>query len=285
MSVVQTLRSQDSAAPTPSRAVPARAAGETSTPSAVTTVTTSTCAAPPMAHRGHAWGVPTENTLGAFRWAASKGAPWFETDIRWTKDGAAVAMHDRSLRRTTDRWGYVDRRTAAYVKGARTPDGQHPPYLTQVLRVARETGTNVSLEMKPYATAAQVDLLVRRIRQFDMTERVLVTAWGRHNIVMVEKRAPAIRTGHYDSPGRWGDMVARGVPWDYYIPGYASITASRIRTAHRHGIRIVAPSAVHDDSSGSLEDQWQKLNVWGADMILTNRAPRYLWWAGERTMC
>ncbi len=53
-----------------------------------------------IAHRG-ASGQAPENTLAAFRRAAEIGVRHIETDLRITKDGRVVAMHDASLLRTT----------------------------------------------------------------------------------------------------------------------------------------------------------------------------------------
>lgn len=54
-----------------------------------------------IAHRGASCYAP-ENTVPAFVAARECGATMVELDLRQTADGAFVAMHDASLRRTTD---------------------------------------------------------------------------------------------------------------------------------------------------------------------------------------
>ncbi|MGG5257557.1 glycerophosphodiester phosphodiesterase [Phycicoccus avicenniae] len=54
-----------------------------------------------VAHRGSAAGAP-ENTLAAVRLALEHGADVVETDVRRTRDGVLVVLHDESLARTTD---------------------------------------------------------------------------------------------------------------------------------------------------------------------------------------
>lgn len=54
-----------------------------------------------VAHRGDRVHHP-ENTLAAFRAAAEIGAPMQEFDVRVTRDGALVCIHDTTLDRTTD---------------------------------------------------------------------------------------------------------------------------------------------------------------------------------------
>lgn len=54
-----------------------------------------------IAHRG-ASGERPEHTLGAYRLALEQGADYIEPDLRLTKDGVLIALHDSSLNRTTD---------------------------------------------------------------------------------------------------------------------------------------------------------------------------------------
>lgn len=74
-------------------------------------------ARPVIAHRGASGRAP-ENTLQAFELAAKEGADAFELDVRLSRDGAPVVIHDANLDRTTDRTGpvragtLVDLRTA-----------------------------------------------------------------------------------------------------------------------------------------------------------------------------
>jgi len=59
-----------------------------------------------VAHRG-ASSLAPENTLAAIRKAAELGSAMVEFDVRQTKDGVVVLMHDANLRRTTNGKGRV----------------------------------------------------------------------------------------------------------------------------------------------------------------------------------
>ena len=54
-----------------------------------------------IAHRGEPLG-RRENTLGAFAAAVGLGADWVELDLRRTRDGEIVVLHDQTLERL---WG------------------------------------------------------------------------------------------------------------------------------------------------------------------------------------
>ncbi len=54
-----------------------------------------------IAHRGDPFAA-RENTLPAFAAAAAGGADWVELDLRRTRDGEIVVLHDQTLERL---WG------------------------------------------------------------------------------------------------------------------------------------------------------------------------------------
>ncbi len=54
-----------------------------------------------IAHRGTTFWAP-EETEAAMRWARNIGADYLELDLQRTRDGYLIALHDESLRRTTN---------------------------------------------------------------------------------------------------------------------------------------------------------------------------------------
>ncbi|CAM4420285.1 glycerophosphodiester phosphodiesterase [Paenibacillus alkaliterrae] len=59
-----------------------------------------------IAHRG-ASGYAPENTMAAFELAERLGADFIELDVRMSKDGELVVIHDKSVDRTTNKTGFV----------------------------------------------------------------------------------------------------------------------------------------------------------------------------------
>ncbi|HEY2675254.1 MAG TPA: glycerophosphodiester phosphodiesterase family protein [Rugosimonospora sp.] len=65
-----------------------------------------------FAHRGSSEALP-EHTLGAYLRAVDEGADGLECDVRLTRDGHLVCLHDRRLERTSNGRGVVSEHTLA----------------------------------------------------------------------------------------------------------------------------------------------------------------------------
>ncbi len=68
-----------------------------------------------IAHRG-ASGYAPENTMVAFERAVALGATEVETDVGFTRDGALILFHDKTLERTTNGTGLPEEFTLADLK-------------------------------------------------------------------------------------------------------------------------------------------------------------------------
>jgi glycerophosphoryl diester phosphodiesterase len=102
-----------------------------------------------FAHRGGAHEFE-ENTMAAFRGTYEKGLRGFETDVRMTKDGELVILHDDSLDRTHNATGPVEHKTAAELRNVTTKKGgERFLFLEDLLKyLADKPGVYLELEMK-----------------------------------------------------------------------------------------------------------------------------------------
>jgi len=102
-----------------------------------------------FAHRGGAHEFE-ENTMDAFRASYAAGIRGFETDVRITKDGELVILHDDSLERTHHATGPVEHKTAAELREIKTKgSGQDFLFLDELLDfLADKPGFYLELEMK-----------------------------------------------------------------------------------------------------------------------------------------
>lgn len=126
-----------------------------------------------MAHRGGAHEFE-ENTMAAFRASYEKGIRGFETDIRMTKDGVLVILHDDTLDRTYNAAGPVEEKTAAELKEIVSKKGQRFLFLEEFLDYfADKPGVYIELEMKVSNKTLYPD---ERIGQFCRTLHQLAEA-------------------------------------------------------------------------------------------------------------
>src|SRR5262245_29247221 len=88
-----------------------------------------------VAHRGASSTRP-ENTLASFEEAIALGAQIVELDIRLSRDGVPVVMHDPVVDRTTDGTGFVHELTAAEIASLRVGKEERVPTFAEVLEVA-----------------------------------------------------------------------------------------------------------------------------------------------------
>ena len=80
-----------------------------------------------IAHRGGLVPDYPENTLTAFRKTIETGAEVIEIDLRSTKDGEIVVLHDSTIDRTTDGRGPVAETTLGELKTLDAGKGERVP--------------------------------------------------------------------------------------------------------------------------------------------------------------
>jgi glycerophosphoryl diester phosphodiesterase len=146
------------------------------------------CQVRPYAHRGTFVGaVHTENTVPAFREVIRAGGTGLETDLRVTKDGHFVFMHDVDVNRTTTGTGNVADLTLRQIQRIKTNDGGHIPTLKEALLAVRHYDVSMFIEVKKSALWND-DSLMRMamvIRRSGMTDRVLLNAGSLSQVDLV----------------------------------------------------------------------------------------------------
>lgn len=128
-----------------------------------------------IAHRGGARIFP-EDTLLAFRRAISLGCDYVEIDVRTTRDGKIVVIHDRRVDHTTNGTREVRQLTLkqirqldAGVKFSPLYRGERVPTLEEVFEVCRGK-VNVYIDLKD----ASPEAIIPIIRRYQMERQVLI---------------------------------------------------------------------------------------------------------------
>lgn len=121
-----------------------------------------------IAHRGDHAHVP-ENTIAAYQQAIACGADYVEVDLRTTKDGHLVVMHDATVNRMTNGEGKVKNLTYDEIKKLFIKSKDHKRYhisdFKSVLKTCKDH-INIYLDFKD-ADVSQTYALIKKIGMQD----------------------------------------------------------------------------------------------------------------------
>lgn len=155
--------------------------------------------------------------MSAFSLALDQGADGIELDVKLTKDGEAVALHDQTLGRTTNGHGSLSdctldevKRLDAGVHFSPTFEGERVPRLADVLDTYGE-GTLYNIELTNYQTPLDTlpETVVDLIKARRLSNQVLISSFNPIAIVRAGRREPELLLGlliRKGQPGglRWG---------------------------------------------------------------------------------
>ena len=146
-----------------------------------------------VAHRGLEEGVP-ENTMAAFRQSVAKGVRIIELDLRTTKDGHIVIIHDATLDRTTDCSGRVANTSLITLKrcdaGWPTHPGEQVPTFAEALAFVRISPARLLLDVK----AASLDSVLHQIREHRAEAKVILGLRSTKDIARARSQLPGTTT-------------------------------------------------------------------------------------------
>ncbi|UAC48047.1 DUF1080 domain-containing protein [Bacillus aquiflavi] len=156
------------------------------------------------AHRG----VPSlapENTMVGYWKAYGLGADLIETDVRMTKDGHLVIMHDNTVNRTTNGTGAVSsltleeiRQLDAGIKFNSTFAGKKVPTFREFLQAFKGKDVVLLIELKDVGIEEKV---VEEIEQLGMTNQVLIQSFNLSSIQKIHELKQEIGIGFLYSTG------------------------------------------------------------------------------------
>lgn len=146
-----------------------------------------------VAHRGAVGPGQPENTLAAFRQAIASGAVVIEIDLRGTKDGEIVVIHDATVDRTTNGSGAVAEQTLAQLRQLDAGRGQRIPTYQEVLRLVSGTGIVLLLDIKKGGVLDR-QKVVRVTEDHDAVANVIVGPRNLEDLKAFRALNPGLRT-------------------------------------------------------------------------------------------
>ncbi|MGV9233948.1 glycerophosphodiester phosphodiesterase [Streptomyces nigra] len=211
-----------------------------------------------VAHRGDPYRV-RENTLNSLRSALALGADAVEIDVRLTRDGVPVLLHDATLRRLWELDRPLLSLSAAEVRGL-TAGGV--PTLEEALAVCE--GSRVMLDLPGTPDVRTARRIVDVVRACGAEERVYYCA-GAPAMLAVRAADPAAEialTWTTKAPPRPGLLAAVRPRWLNYR--FTLVDRALAERVHRDGLLL---SAWTPDTARSM----RRLLDAGVDSITTNR--------------
>ena len=198
-----------------------------------------------IGHRGASGHAP-ENTLAAFERAVELGAGFIETDLHLTRDAHFVAIHDRTLERTTNGRGAVRDFTLAQLRDLeaglwydRKYLGERIPTIEEILSFARNHDIVVYLELKYEAAWGMHHALVGALRNPEDAARTVVISFDPGTLADLRKLDATIMTGVLVEEPR-GDLVRASVDAGarQLCPRSTLVTSALVDEAHRSDLHI-----------------------------------------------
>jgi glycerophosphoryl diester phosphodiesterase len=164
-----------------------------------------------IAHRGGIVPGYAENTLAAYRRAIAYGVDVIEIDLRGTRDGEVIILHDETLDRTTDGTGEVTGYTLGELKQLNAGKGESIPTYAEVLELVAGTGVKLLLDIKvsPVLDRGKV---VRLTENHDAVLDVIVGVRTVDDLRQFRQLNPNIRAlGFIRRPEDIDDFVTAGI--------------------------------------------------------------------------
>lgn len=222
-----------------------------------------------VGHRGAA-GYAPENTLLSFAKAIELGCHAVEFDVRLSRDGVAVVIHDAKVNRVTNGHGKVSRMTWAELRALRCPLNQNLPTLEEVVALCKGQA-KMFIEIKAAKAARPV---VETIRAHKLEQEVVVLSFNARVLKHVKKLEPRLRVCllYYRKPLRLWSLV-KSIPLNYIGPRFKLANARLVAKAHRLRRRVFV-YGVNDMEAGTCIKEWRVDAVCTDFPILFQRSPR-----------
>ena len=151
-----------------------------------------------IGHRG-ASAVAPENTMAAFREAIAAGSDGIEFDVRLSRDGVPVIIHDNNLRRTSGLPHRIADLTSSEIEDLKVG----VPSLEQLFTLFEENDLSLYLEMKSDSAAEREPLATaccKLINEFSFRDRVFVECFDLTALEVIKSIDPEIRTAALFEP-------------------------------------------------------------------------------------
>lgn len=215
-------------------------------------------------HRG-AMGYMPENTISSYLRAVHDGVDEVELDLRLTKDGHIVLIHDPAVDRTTNGHGAVEDLTLGALQGLDAGDGEHIPTFDEAIEAIDVT---ILAEIK--ADAAVEPLRRLLAGRPELRQRIQPISFHAERLEPLVEAFTDLRCALLSETGSeqlLEQALALGAQW--VGVGWQGSNPELIKQAHDKGLEYClwpAPTRTEVD----------RAIAWGADGVTTDYPQRVI---------
>ena len=220
-------------------------------------------------------GIP-ENTIAAYQKAIDLGCDYVEIDLRKTKDGRFVSVHNETVDAYTEGevTGKVNDFTLAELKelniGKRVGPGwenERIPTFEEILQLCKGR-IGIYLDLKEPDVKAQIDL----IKSYGMERDIIWYIPASYMEVILQVKSYCSQCIVMPDPGKEKNIIKvieKAEP-KVLATDIGELSASFVRTAHQNDVKVFT-----DDQKASIEE-WEQILQWGTDGIQTDQPEKLI---------
>lgn len=221
-----------------------------------------------IGHRGTRYQYD-ENTLEAFNIAINKGANYIEFDIRTSKDGKLVVIHDETINRTTNGFGKVKDMIYPDINKANTLKNKSKiPLLEEVLDAFRGK-IYFMLELKENDISEQI---LKMLNQKRLLNSCVISSRDLGELLRIKKKYPSTQICYNITKAKNPDLETiinlSSVEISRIKPDLISLNSERISSefinkCHENQILVLAWNFIDYENPKSIMKKLIDMNIDG----------------------
>jgi glycerophosphoryl diester phosphodiesterase len=192
-----------------------------------------------IGHRG-ARALVDENTIESITKGISFGVHMVEFDIRKTKDGKFILMHDKTIDRATSGTGRVSDLTLDEISKIKTKNGYNIPVFGEVLGLLKEKGILGFIDTKDNADFEEKFAVV--LEKYNFANDCIVDTERPETVNILKSINPALKlaisptrmTRYLDDPVKY----IKSCGADYLDMPHEQVTKPLVEALHENGLKV-----------------------------------------------
>ena len=185
-----------------------------------------------VGHRG-ARAYEIENTLESFQKAIELGVNAIELDVRKSKDGKLIVIHDDNLKKVFSKDVFVNQAT---LKGLKQSTENKIPTLEEALKTIDRKVEKILIELKEVGYEKKVLEIVKKEK---LKDRVIIISFHEQALSNVKKLDKEIETGLIYSKYQNPVEAALQLNAQYLVPLYRFTHTRDIEKAHKNNLKVI----------------------------------------------